>query len=1135
MERQIIPPSPTASALAQYADVPVGYYTGTPNISIPIYEVSDKDISLSISLSYNASGIKVNQEASWVGLGWSLNAGGVITRQVRGLDDLMEYGAGGEAGYTVAELPERDGNGVNTSFNTQWSLNDFTNLLNDYKVSTQDPEPDIFYYNFAGKSGKFYLEKGSRNNGVYTATLEKKEGLLIEYNTAGKYWTIIDLDGTVYQFSVKETTNVRSAVKQNPVPDSFDLDLISNGTTSKANSAWYLNDIKSRSGGHIILEYDTGFASKSQLNRLEKVLNAYNMSNIACTNSCFSTNGFLDSQYYEYALSRTDIDEVYLKEIRTSNFKVEFVKSSREDIIPLYNIVSTFPQKLDEIKILQTNNPTPVKSFILNNDYFKQNPTDQDSRSLRLKLKEIQEVSGTENIPPYVFDYYDDMSLPSKLTYNIDHWGYYNGSYNDNLSRWGNVSYPNAGTLIPTFTYQNPYNNNQYTTIEGANREPNFNFAKLLSLKKIKYPTSGIHLFEYQLNEYGNFSASSTTELVPTFLIAEEICNNTGYCDDVPGNYPTEIDEIFEITSAQTPVDIYSELFGYMPDIQSIPNGYFVKIYNVATNQGVYQHDYPGYNNPNTIPQGEYMYDDKEVTIYLDPGQYRVTTYLADTMFGRVDVIRNDLVTTTTETKKKGSGLRLKKLTIKDGITNNDIIKSYTYDNGSAESTSGILMSSPKYFFTDLVVGATTFVSNPSCLGQCNQSAHYMYATSNSILPLSSSANGSYIGYSKVQEHFGENDENGSVKYIYWNGSDLTNSANSLGMPTYPVLSNGLLSSIEYLDSNSNYKKTIVYDYIPENYDELDDKTIPGFYINSNSFFNSEFGIHEGAYSYGFYDIPINWWKLDTETTTAYFDNGNSVTTKNYERYNDVNKLPEKISFLNSKNETVETEIWYSTSFASNDNAFGGNLLRDAHMISIPLQEQTKINGIITNRTTTDYEIIGSLNNIDLILPTKQSVIPKNDLNSLIDFNYSYENDTGNLLESYRTDGTKTSYHWGYNDTYPVIKAENITVNLSSIAENTSYLPSGYSNMESLLLSLNNIATDSQQKLRWKTYNENLRAALPDVMVTTYTYDPLIGVTSITDPKGYTMYYEYDEFNRLKQVKDADGHILTKNEYNYKQ
>ena len=52
--------------------------------------------------------------------------------------------------------------------------------------------------------------------------------------------------------------------------------------------------------------------------------------------------------------------------------------------------------------------------------------------------------------------------------------------------------------------------------------------------------------------------------------------------------------------------------------------------------------------------------------------------------------------------------------------------------------------------------------------------------------------------------------------------------------------------------------------------------------------------------------------------------------------------------------------------------------------------------------------------------------------------------------------------------------------------------------------------------------------------MTFYTYDPLIGVTSITDPRGYTVYYEYDNFNRLKQVQDADGNLVTDYHYHYK-
>ena len=69
-----------------------------------------------------------------------------------------------------------------------------------------------------------------------------------------------------------------------------------------------------------------------------------------------------------------------------------------------------------------------------------------------------------------------------------------------------------------------------------------------------------------------------------------------------------------------------------------------------------------------------------------------------------------------------------------------------------------------------------------------------------------------------------------------------------------------------------------------------------------------------------------------------------------------------------------------------------------------------------------------------------------------------------------------------------------------------------------------------------RTALEAIRAhnLLANAMVITYTYDPLIGITSTTDPKGSTTYYEHDDFNRLEYVKDGDGKILSKNKYHYK-
>ena len=64
----------------------------------------------------------------------------------------------------------------------------------------------------------------------------------------------------------------------------------------------------------------------------------------------------------------------------------------------------------------------------------------------------------------------------------------------------------------------------------------------------------------------------------------------------------------------------------------------------------------------------------------------------------------------------------------------------------------------------------------------------------------------------------------------------------------------------------------------------------------------------------------------------------------------------------------------------------------------------------------------------------------------------------------------------------------------------------------------------------------NLRFLLPASHVTTYTYEPLVGVASVTDPLGMTTGFEYDEGGRLKQIyilKDDKKEVVERYEYNY--
>src|ERR1700722_12616602 len=99
--------SPNAAALGKFGDIPVGYHTGVPQIGIPFYTVQAGPLKLPISLDYHASGIKCMEPASWVGTGWALNAGGVITRTVQGQPDevgpdasiVQQYGHFSHYGY----------------------------------------------------------------------------------------------------------------------------------------------------------------------------------------------------------------------------------------------------------------------------------------------------------------------------------------------------------------------------------------------------------------------------------------------------------------------------------------------------------------------------------------------------------------------------------------------------------------------------------------------------------------------------------------------------------------------------------------------------------------------------------------------------------------------------------------------------------------------------------------------------------------------------------------------------------------------------------------------------------------------------------------------------------------------------
>jgi YD repeat-containing protein len=140
--------------------------------------------------------------------------------------------------------------------------------------------------------------------------------------------------------------------------------------------------------------------------------------------------------------------------------------------------------------------------------------------------------------------------------------------------------------------------------------------------------------------------------------------------------------------------------------------------------------------------------------------------------------------------------------------------------------------------------------------------------------------------------------------------------------------------------------------------------------------------------------------------------------------------------------------------------------------------------------------------------------------------NYDSYDINGNIMGVSKSNDEKEIYIWGYNGNYPVAKIVN----------------GDYPTVESLLgrwaavrnFSLQPAPTDAEVKAFLSPLINSATAKAQKMLVTIYTYAPLIGMTSQTDPTSKTTYYEYDSFGRLKVVRDDKGNILKTFDYHYK-
>jgi hypothetical protein len=1137
---KIVPPDPNVASLFKSTITPITEYSGLPNVSIPLYTVTEGNISLPISLSYNTSGIQVSEESGIVGLGWALNVGGVITRSVNGNDDFDTSSVGylrhgkqsPDPTLTSGAYFDPDQHGfVNSDSQCKFLVNgNPTSFDQTIYPNYQDNDfmPDVFYYNFNGYSGSFVLNK---NGG---AVLMEKEGLKILADTSSGLsqsvkFKIISEDGTIYEFNKTEFTDFSGSGLGIP------------GYTS----SWYLSGITDITGNHIGFIYD----KKGDIVPLRSFTQNFEID--SCTD-CASPSP--QARFKEYAGPYTSIEGIYLTEIQFSNGKVKLNYSAtnvRSDLDGYYleslevtdNTTKTIKKHDFHYTYFGNAGSGNIKS-LAQGDYsssINSGSSEFPHFSLRLRLDSVTE----DAIKTHSFEYFDSYSIPNKTTLDQDYWGFYNG----------------AGNTLSFIPSVNPdITASQGSSFIAADRLPREAYAKLFSLKKITYPTKGATEFDYESNTFDKVDLQTVIVRKSAHIKADDAT-------------PAFVSETFHpIFSSAKPlkIKVYMALFGWdhamsatKPNIDFLNtfylkfkrlDGTLIKYYYFPSATGATQWSSGG----NSYGYAYYEYPEEEWGSSNNPltagGDFIVEAYFNDLnglLKGQADIVASwEDTEVTGKNYSIGGGLRMKSISDYDSDGSLETKRAFNYhyqstvDGQVVQKSYGKLKTKkPRYErihrFT-YTGSASNAVRNPVIVG-----------SSNSINTFSKDA-GSYVGYDQVETTYvGGNVDNGKQIKKFYNTEDLFRAYNPVSylddyyqFPPVRIPHNGLNYLIQ------NYKRVgSTYDLVSEiendysingfsasNFDLNKLYQNPDYIIGAKKENYSPLGNYFDC-SYFQFQLHPYYSNLIQQTATKetlYDTNGQNPVVNGTKFYYDnaIHLQRTRIESTNTAGEVLETKIYYPDDISSTASlAEGGNLIsldyaqidrlktHDLHRIATPVQTVTKKNGQITSIQRNLFKTDDSF-----VLPS--TVKTAKGSNSLEDNLIYYDYDSkGNLLEVSKTDGIHIVYVWGYNEQYPIAKIENATlIGISSAQQNLIDTAKTASNGDI------NLATENSLR----TALENLRTEFPQAMITTYTYNPLVGVTSISDPKGYTTYYEYDNFSRLKFIKDQALNVLQRYCYNYK-
>lgn len=1040
---KIVQPSPEMAALFKFQDYPMDYSTGLPQINVPLYTIQSGSLTLPISISYHASGRKVTDQDGPVAVGWSLNAGGAVSRTIYGAADFGTFTTGT---YNFPYPFVVDNLDITSDLEYLEKIIHYS-INNDYGSFTVQPwldgEYDVFSYSAGDISGKFIFKDV---NGVKSPVLMpyKPYKIVPTYTVTGlSKINITDDKGVMYEFIAGETYSANS---------------------NSATSSWVLSKITSADLKDVIsFKYVAGSEERITVSQTATLIDNWYVApgQFPAINPDYQET--TSTEYY--SISR-------ISEIEFNNGRVLF------NLLP-----GTY--RIDNIQIRDKSDAV-LKTIKFNTSIcYSQSELGTATNKLDAIVFKDKTGAGAEK---YAFEYYPVISSNGQINPRYcDWWGYYNNSgVHDFVPRYTGLYY--IGTGGPgNIDIGNP----------SANREPSLEPLKSGILKKIIYPAGGSTEFIYEKNRCTLYGGTVTPRDGPGLRLYQQIAkdNNGGniiktfkYGANESGYGAIELLPEMSNMASETTIGyvdggascffpsmagkfrqrlFFSGFTGEMSELANRPIIYtqvteYMGTLTNNTGKTVYTYDINSWGAAG-LPNGQSLQITKKHIYNFN--------YWDNPSLVNMSVYKRDPVTQTGYTKVKE-------------ITN-------IYNRQGTEVVRGLhvqrVYSVPQVGFCTDGYHAEEYV------------VHSGWGNPFGIVPTPLYAFGSYqivAGYknlaSTIESTFTDNGNSiGTVKSYEYNGYQLLNKITE-------SVNNGAekITVIKYpfdYSGNPTLTQMINLNMLAYPVEQIETKGTIALESTRTNYFNWRTSPPLIAPQTIDYKIGNNPYETRIKYY-AYDDNGNplSVSKENDSKVSYLWGYNKSRPIAESKN-GLFNELFFD-SFEEGNN-WGTNVIYSSDNI-----RTGKLAGKIDKQTTGELfaNSINSLN-ISITSPTK--------------FRYSgwiFSNGpTSDIYLLMKRAGETGSF------TYSDVISTNETNKWVFIEKDFS-VPADVTNI-SLRIDNNGGGT---------VWFDDLRLHRSNAFVTTYTYDPLVGMTSQTDINNKTSFYEYDNYGRLKLIKNFNGEIM---------